>query len=218
MRTSVSPIQVLSYAARQPVLELVPDLTSKDAEDRDRYEAQIHNHLKSFLECALALKHLHDRRLYRTEYPSFEAYVTQKLGLGRNYALRLVKAADIVENALKPLGDIPLPENESQVRPLTILSREDAQKAWKEVIKKARQTRITTSLVVEVVDRLHSRGKPRKETTALQKEINHLLACISDSVGSGDFETAARNLAAVQVRIDVELDKANRSKEEATLK
>jgi len=193
-------------------VEVLPSLTVAQREERDRYEQDVRRHVESYFEAAFALKYLHDKGLYLEEYSSWEGYVSAKLGLDRTYAHRLMKGADYIENVLRPLG-LALPQNESQIRPLTVLPKEKAQKAWREVVKKAKNSKITTSLVVQVVARYHPLEPSHKNgsVSSVQTEIAKLLSEAIQAVEHADFETAAHHVNLAQVRIDVEAGKARRS-------
>jgi hypothetical protein len=194
-------------------LEVLSSLTSQEEEERNRCEGDVRRHIKSYFEAAFALKCLHDKKLYKSEFLSWEDYVSTKLGLDRTYAHRLMKGADYMENVFRPLGDIPLPENESQMRPLTILPPKEAQRAWREVVKKAKHSKITTSLVIQVVAGFRPRHETHKNGTvsSVQKEISQILGEALAAIEAADFETASRCVNKAQVRIEVEAERAKRA-------
>jgi hypothetical protein len=194
-------------------LEMIPDLSEEEAKEFDACEQVIQTHFRSYFESAKALKLIHDKRLYRAEFVSFDAYAMEKWGWGRSYAHRLVKAAEIVEEIIRPLGDVPLPENESQVRPLTLLEPELIKKAWKQVAKKAKNAKLTTSIVVSVVQRLQPRepADTHSGLSSAQKDIQRLLAQAGDAVAEGNFDAALHDARAAQIRIDVEAEKLKRT-------
>ena len=68
-----------------------------------------------------ALLEIRDSRLYRQQFPTFEAYCRERWGMVRQQANRLIQAAEVAEN-LEPIGSIP--KTESQARPLTRLEPE----------------------------------------------------------------------------------------------
>ncbi len=89
------------------------------------HEAVIERGLGSFLEVGAALIAIRDGKLYRATHSTFEAYCADRWQLSRPHAYRLIGAAETVA-ALSPIGDIPLPSSESQVRELTGLTPEVA--------------------------------------------------------------------------------------------
>ena len=83
-----------------------------------------------FHEIGKALKEIRDARLYKlTLFETFEAYTRARWDMGRAQAYRLIQSYKVIKN-LSPIGDI-LPENESQVRPLTQLDPLEQRKVWK---------------------------------------------------------------------------------------
>jgi hypothetical protein len=86
--------------------------------------------LTVFVKVGNALLEIRDSRLYRQQFPTFEAYCRERWGMGRNYPNRLIQAAEVVKN-LVPIGTIP--QTETQARPLTRLEPEVQQVVWKAV-------------------------------------------------------------------------------------
>jgi len=101
---------------------------------------------KTFLEVGQALADIRDERLYRNHFPTFDSYCRQRWHYGRAYAYQLIGAAQVVER-LSAIADIPLPTNESQVRPLIGLDPEDMRQAWLNAVKHGKTGRVTARLV-----------------------------------------------------------------------
>ena len=85
--------------------------------DLERMEGRIEAKLAAFFEVAYALLEIKERKLYRVEFKTFEDYCRARWEINRAHAYRLIGAAEICKT-LFPIGDIPLPVNECQVRPL----------------------------------------------------------------------------------------------------
>ncbi len=84
----------------------------------------------SFYEIGNALNEIRDNGLYKlTLFETFEAYTRARWDMGKSQAYRLIDAYQVINN-LSPIGEI-LPENESQVRPLTQLGPREQRKVWK---------------------------------------------------------------------------------------
>jgi hypothetical protein len=84
-----------------------------------------------------ALAEINEKRLYRAQYPTFEAYCEERWHVHRSQAYRLIEAS-LVQEHLSPMGDnIPQPIHERQVRPLAHLPPEAARKAWSLAVTKA---------------------------------------------------------------------------------
>lgn len=78
--------------------------------------------LTTFIEVGGALLTIHEGRLYRREFATFDEYCTAKWQIGRAYAYRLMEAV----RALLTIGDtdLPLPSNEAQARELARVPEE----------------------------------------------------------------------------------------------
>src|SRR5205807_323846 len=129
-------------------------------------------------------------------------YALERWGLSRSYAHRLIKSGEIVEDVLKTLGDVPLPANEAQVRPLIGLPRNTIRKVWKQVAKEAKSSKVTTSLVVQVIGKIIAREQPQVRQNGLsytQQEIHMFLARTAEAVNSADFMSALEHITAAQV-------------------
>ncbi|KKK73617.1 hypothetical protein LCGC14_2892010, partial [marine sediment metagenome] len=86
------------------------------------------------LQMCRALLRIHDMKLYREQYDSFDEYVDDRWGWKRSQAFRLLNYAKTMREIEKsPIGDIR-PKNEAQVRPLTRLPLEDRAGAWFEAV------------------------------------------------------------------------------------
>jgi hypothetical protein len=199
-------VDVRISGATTPGLEILPALSPDEATELQRCEEQVKTHLRSYFEAAKALKTIHDRRLYRSDYSSWEAYVEDRLGMQRAYAHRLVRSANYIEVVLLPLGNVPLPENESQVRPITVLPPDKARKAWKEVAKKAKASKLTAKLVSRVVTEMFPReaAKQKLAASATQQHILKFLSQAMAAAAKGEFDAALQHLSAAQVRIEAE--------------
>jgi hypothetical protein len=219
-RQSADPATASSWQGeRQRTRTISPD-KSGELERRERVIRAESRSLKS----APALKEIRDLKLYRGQFRTFEAYVRAEWGWCRSYVFRLIRAAELVERVWHPLSDkIPLPQNESQVRPLARLSIRNAQRAWKEVVRRAGKSRISAALVEEVVREITHRVLPRSrdalnegppslgDLTSTQREVRRLLAEASRAVAQGNFGRAQQRLLAAQVRVEVEAERTLRA-------
>jgi hypothetical protein len=113
-----------------------------------------------FVEVGLALARIRDDRLYRAEFPTFEAYCQTKWHCGRSYVYHLISAAQLFTQVFAD-GKAPKPSHESQLRPLVGLSSEQVQLAWGRAAQNAGNGRITARLVKTAVQELHL-GASRK--------------------------------------------------------
>jgi len=97
-----------------------------DADERrslKRCERVIARGAKAFIAVGLALSEIKERRLYREEFPTFEAYCQARLNCSRSLGYRLIThAAMVIEMGVSPIGDKL--GTESQARELAWVPRE----------------------------------------------------------------------------------------------
>jgi hypothetical protein len=130
-------------------------LTGAERELWNQLKQKVKVGLDAFFEAGIALWEIHENRLYRDEFPSWEAYSNQVLGRNRTASLRWIQSAKIVEE-LSPTGDI-LPANEAQARELIPLkSAELRREAWARAVEishcknQAPTARVVRSIVKEL--------------------------------------------------------------------
>jgi hypothetical protein len=119
-----------------------------EARDLERAESKIAANLAAFFQVGFALLEIKSRRLYRADYPTFDEYCRKRWEMHKAYAYRLIGAAEVCRT-LSPIGDIPLPENECQIRPLIGLTRAVALKAWRRAFEEAGPSGKVTGLLVQ---------------------------------------------------------------------
>lgn len=143
-----SPAKCVQNSVLPEVLE---PLSSTEQRDFERIESVIAAKLAAFFEVGFALMQIKQRRLYRAEFQTFEEYCRKRWEFNRAHAYRLIAAAEVYET-LSPMGDIPLPQNERQVRALEGLPSKTIKKAWRTAYEKAgKHGRITGALVQKAV-------------------------------------------------------------------
>ena len=134
-------------------------LNVSERNELERCEVVIKQGLKTFVEVGQALMLIRDKRLYRVEYGTFEAYCQDKWQLGRRYVNQIVSASEVVGN----LGAMaPKPQNERQTRPLTKLEPELQAEAWQQVVEQHGE-KVTQKKVQEVVKEFVSVNQELKQ-------------------------------------------------------
>jgi DNA modification methylase len=123
-------------------------LSANEQADLERCEAVIERGLATFVEVGSALVEVRDRRLYRKEYASFEAYCRDRWGMVRRHADRMIEAAAVAEN-LRPIG-LTL-GCESQARALAPLDPDAQRAAMGLAVEAAGGGRLTASHVRQAV-------------------------------------------------------------------
>jgi hypothetical protein len=134
-----------------PVIMSDP-LSADEAQILAHYEEVIARGIKTFVEVGRALMTIRDRKLYRANYATFEAYCRERWDLSRPYAYQLIDAAVVVEN-LSGITDI-VPVNEAQAQPLTRLPPEEQMEVWAEVVKTAAASGVTAKHVKTTISRV----------------------------------------------------------------
>lgn len=101
----------------------------------DALEAVIERGVRTFVEVGAALGEIRDRKLYRDDYATFDAYCHQRWGFGKTYASRQITASRVVKGL--PTGNV-LPANEAQARELArIADPEERAEVWGEEVHEA---------------------------------------------------------------------------------
>lgn len=106
-------------------------ITIEEAGDFARLETTIAKGLQTFVEVGEALAEIRDRRLYRKEHATFDAYLAARWEISRSWACRQIRAAETVK--LLPTGNKPTTER--QVRELSTLPPAQRAEAWQEAVE-----------------------------------------------------------------------------------
>jgi hypothetical protein len=149
----------------------------------------------------VALGQIRDQQLYRGEYESFQTYCREKWQYGRDYADRLISAAQVFKRLLTNCQHRK-PEYESQVRPLVGLTAEQAQAAWECAVQRGGKGKITARMVKTAMGDLHLAGNSqpvtrvsaatkREKRRAIDDTIGQLLTLLSQKAS---YETLTENV------------------------
>lgn len=110
-------------------------LTKSETEQLARLEQTIESGLKTFVDVGTALMVVRDRKLYRVDYKTFEAYCRGRWGMGRSRVYQMIDAAMVVDNLkMSTMVDI-LPDNERQARELAKLEPSQQVEAWNDAVE-----------------------------------------------------------------------------------
>ena len=101
-----------------------------------KLEKTIQTGVQQFITVGEALMEIRDKRLYRAEFKSFEAYCQKRWNFSRQYAGRLIEAADVA-------GDIPEKcklefTNPEQLKAIGKLPKEERTEAAEEIVDRAK--------------------------------------------------------------------------------
>ncbi|WP_246646415.1 hypothetical protein [Nonomuraea ceibae] len=123
------------------------DLTEHELADLNTCEAALEGLRLAWWAAGKALQTIRDARLYRAEYPSFEAYCASRWDMTRRQADRLIAAWPLAER-LRPIGLTTL--NEGQVRellPLADRHGQDAAAVVYQTVAEADGVRVTAAVL-----------------------------------------------------------------------
>jgi hypothetical protein len=175
-------------------------LTAAEQAELAECEAVVKRLWPSFLQVGEALLRIRDRRLYRGNHETFEAFCREKFRFSRPHASRLLNAASVVQalaqeerwKPLSPTGDMMLPDSERQVRALLTIESKDRPAAWLQAVELAGGGPVTAPLPKEalapfkktVVRRSRSRLTPMAPIA--NGKLLRLLAVTERAVRDGD--------------------------------
>ncbi len=151
------PVPVTIQAA--PVGE---KLSKEESTQLTGFETTYSENRRSWWVAMTALKSIHDLRLYRQDYSTFQDYCMGRWDFNRAHGNRWVKAVGVYQ-ALKNAAaeNSPLPVTEAQVRPLTQIPQDKWEEAWGKAVDAAVDGKITQR-VVEQVATEYRIAKPAK--------------------------------------------------------
>ncbi|HEY9368354.1 hypothetical protein [Streptomyces sp.] len=109
-------------------------LNAGEQADLAQLEAVIERGMNTFIEVGAALAAIQERKLYRSDFGTFEGYCQARWGMGRAHAYRMIAASD----AVSPIGDtdLPIPTNESQARELARVPEPERVDVWRETVER----------------------------------------------------------------------------------
>lgn len=126
-------------------------LTAAELAELASCETVIEHGLKVFQAVGVALITIREKRLYRAEFTTFEAYCAARWGFTDERARLLMRGAEVAENlAVTPTIVGVLPANEAQVRPLIALTPDQQRAAWQQAVETAPDGKVTGAHVAAV--------------------------------------------------------------------
>jgi hypothetical protein len=178
-----------------------PTLTPSERRHLSALEKRIERGLQTFKEVGAALMEVRDSRLYREDWPSFEAYCQARWQMERQRAYQLIGAVEVVE-AL-PEATRNLVRNEATARELVPIMREDPEvlkTVWARVAESATET--GKPVMAETVRMVKAEVLPGRTTanvmadlqTRLITEANRLKAIYTAWLATGPDRKERRNV------------------------
>ena len=148
-------------------------LTKQEKTELEKLCAVIEDGLSKFLEVGKALMEINERKLYRETHGTFEAFVSERFGISRAHAYRMIEAAE-VESELSPIWrQTPIAteiKTEGQFRELAKVGTEALPDIVEKIAAKceAEGCRPTAKVIKSVVD--ETLGREPKPVKKVQPE------------------------------------------------
>ena len=113
-------------------VDLIPDAVPLSAPERlrkEQLEAIVAGGLAKFLQVGTALAELRNRRLYRTEFVTFEEYVRSKFGLHRSSVDGVIRSAQTAQVLLEAGVKLPADTTPTSLRAISALPGDELKSA-----------------------------------------------------------------------------------------
>ncbi|GGS06769.1 hypothetical protein [Deinococcus sedimenti] len=193
-------------------LNEVQPLTPAETGRLRELEVTILQGLTTFRETGSALAEIRDGRLYRATYSTFDAYLTERWGISRQHAGRLIQAAEVAQ-VLSPTGYTPDTEREARTSEAKAAAQVVQQLAPEQQQQVARFIQATTGTakpttsqikaVAEVVQAIDEHGTVAHPETGEPVPFMELpeparMAVIRENVSTGTHERLQRQKGHVQ--------------------
>jgi hypothetical protein len=146
-------------------------------------ENLITNKQNHFYQIGKALKEINDARLYKlTCFDTFEAYIKNRWDMKKSHAYRMIDAYKVISN-LSPIGDIILPANESQARPLVQLTSVEQRKIWQAFLNTGKEiTAINIKNFIDVECKSTDKDKPADLNDQISREYMEAVHAMIEQV------------------------------------
>jgi hypothetical protein len=175
-------------------------LSADEIRELAAVERVIEKGWETFVDVGRALQRIRDGKLYRASHKTFESYCKTRWQYGKSQAYRLIGAAQVVQ-ILSPIGDIPAPTHEAQVRPLIGMEPEKAKAAWRQAVANAGEEAVTARLIKSIVsgqqpipDTVTSMRKQLMNGRSSQQAKSKLLQNIQQTLKAGAEKQVLMNL------------------------
>lgn len=151
------------------MIQVVEELTGIERSDLEKHEVAIERGLATFTEVGAALMDIHNRRLYRASYSTFEDYCKERWEMTKIHAYRLIGAVRVTQNLRSNQLVTRFPMTESQVRPLTSLEPHQQQEVWQQAVATAPEGVVTAKHVEKTIVEWKSDNRTRLDERGAKK-------------------------------------------------
>ena len=129
-----------------------------ESRDLIALEKVIERGLETFVQVGEALAEIRDRKLFRTEHPTFAEYCKAKWKMSDRRARQLMDAAEVTSTIAK--SGTTVPKSERQARPLATLPPAQRVEVWQKAVAASPNGQPTAKAVQGVVETMNA--KPPK--------------------------------------------------------
>ena len=137
-----------------PAAVALEPISLPESRDLIALESVIERGLETFVEVGEALATIRDRRLYRTEHPTFADYCKAKWKMSDRRARQLMDAAEVTSTIAK--SGTTVPKSERQARPLATLPPAQRAEAWQKAVAASPNGQPTAKDVQGVVETMNA--------------------------------------------------------------
>lgn len=155
--------------------------------------------LQSFIEVGLALLEIRDTRLYRDQYPTFEAYCLDRWEISQSQGYRLIDAGRVAED-LSPMGEA-MPQRERQIRPLVPLDSAQRREVWSQAVEQ-HNGNPTGSQIEMIAQRALEGLSPEDQLEVLREEEKQVHQELATVQSNGKKATALTLLNKARRAVD----------------
>jgi hypothetical protein len=130
----------------EPICDVIP-LTAAEKALKTNLESVVEGGLQKFLEVGAALVELRNRRLYRTQYATFEAYLKSLFGLHRASVDAVIRSTQTAQVLVDAGIELPPDTTATLLRPISGLPTDELQVAVWQLVTSVAPERQTQPLV-----------------------------------------------------------------------
>jgi DNA repair photolyase len=187
-------------------------LSVSDREYLDERELMVTSGIRAGIAASRALFEIHsykDGILWRSAFPTFEAYCRSNWEYGKSHSYRLVECGGFVNDlaSQSPNGDSDawMPRSEAHVRPLLALPKEERVGCWKEIVAETPPAELTGRQVSKLAKQHGGNGgvaekpAPAKESARTRRAhavaaLQRLELAVQNLSGSEEIKTLLRRI------------------------
>ena len=163
-------------------------LTEGERDDLAKYEGAVDAASLSLRESGDALRSIRDRRLYREQANTLEAYCRLRWGFARSTVYQRIDAFEAYE-VLSAVADIPASTSEFQLRALAGLNPDQMVRVWKEAANSAPNGKLSAKHIkaTRIELGLSKPRNPARKVSGLTRLIEFLSLLAAERCGDPEM-------------------------------